>query len=82
MENEEFYKQLSQFESIIKEVQKENTDFLIARACFDEAMEFCPGMYDTLSPTARIVLQPHFESALCKIFDNKCEIMCEEESDV
>lgn len=39
----------------------------IARACFDEVIQFSPSTYSRLAEDAEIVSQPQFESEIVKM---------------
>lgn len=81
LELQSLLQMLRQLESISKELQRESSDLAIARACFDEAIEFCPSMKSRLSASAEIILHPQFESGLLKILDGNCEQMSVDEID-
>lgn len=70
---------LTVLESVNKKLQATDATMVDVRALFDAGIEKYPSMDVRLSPTAKIVICPNFESAVNKLQENRCYDLTESE---
>lgn len=76
---EKLSEKFSDLDSVTTVLQKESISLADARSLFETVLEEYPNMADRLSSTAKIIHDPTFESAICKILNKEFDRMSESE---
>ncbi|OWY97507.1 hypothetical protein PHMEG_00031944, partial [Phytophthora megakarya] len=68
------------FNSVCKKLQEDDLSMAAVRVLFDRIIEMYPVTKEHLSPDARIVHSPSFESGVVKVATNRVEALSEDET--